>query len=95
MIGSTRGNESPTRAFGWAIEGDVFKNHNDNTYPWLDNCQECIDYWTIDTGIECPEPGAYWDCIQTNPTNEPIILELSLLPSIGCSRARRMLPTES
>ena len=35
MIGSTRGNESPARSFGWAIEGDIFKNHNDNTYPFF------------------------------------------------------------
>ena len=58
MIGSTRGSESPSRSFGWAIEGPMFKNSRpDHLYPWLDNCQECIDYWTIDTGIECPDPG--------------------------------------
>jgi hypothetical protein len=34
MIGCTRGNESPARAFSWAIEGDVFKNHRpDSFYP--------------------------------------------------------------
>ena len=68
MIGCTRGNESPARSFSWTIEGDIFKNRRpDNLYPWLENCQECIDYWTIDTGIECPAPGAYWECIQSNP----------------------------
>ena len=41
-IGSTRGNESPSKSFGWAIEGPLFKNRNDSTYPWLDNCLECI-----------------------------------------------------
>ena len=80
MIGSTRGSESPTRAFGWAIEGDIFKNHNDNTYPFLDNCQECIDYWTIDTGIECPAPGAYWDCIQSNPYQRWMYLGAKFTP---------------
>ena len=48
MIGSTRGNESPARSFGWAIEGPIFKNHRpDPFYPWMDNCEECIDYWEL------------------------------------------------
>ena len=80
MIGSTRGSESPTRAFGWAIEGDIFKNRNDNNYPFLDNCQECIDYWTVDTGIECPAPGAYWDCIQSNPYQRWMYLGAKFTP---------------
>jgi len=67
MIGSTLRNETPINSFGWAIEGPIFKNRNDSTYPFLDNCQGCIDYWENDTGIECPSAGAYWDCIQTNP----------------------------
>jgi hypothetical protein len=78
MIGSTRGNESPTQSFSWAIDGDIFKNHNDSTYPFLDNCQECIEYyenfttfddWVLPDGtvIPCSEPGTYWDCIQANP----------------------------
>ena len=55
MIGCTRGNESPSRSFTWMIQGEVFKNHRpDNVYPWLENCQECIDYWNQDTGILCP-----------------------------------------
>jgi hypothetical protein len=80
MIGSTRLNESPTRSFGWAIEGDIFKNHNDITYPFLDNCQECIDYWEDDTGIECPSPGAYWDCIQSNPYQRWMYLGAKFTP---------------
>ena len=81
MIGSTRGSESPTKAFGWAIEGDIFKNSRpDYLYPWLDNCQECIDYWTINTGIECPEPGAYWDCIQSNPYQRHMYLGAKFTP---------------
>ena len=78
MIGSTRGNESPSRSFGWAIEGQIFKNRNDKQYPWLDNCQECIDYyeqrttfgeWEQPDGtvISCEIPGTYWDCTQANP----------------------------
>ena len=81
MIGSTRGNESPARSFGWAIEGEMFKNRRpDHLYPWLDNCQECIDYWTIDTGIECPAPGAYWDCIQSNPYQRWMYLGAKFTP---------------
>ena len=67
MIGATRGNESPSRSFSWNILGEVFKNRRDATYPFLENCQPCIEYWQQDTGIECPDPGAYWDCIQSNP----------------------------
>jgi hypothetical protein len=69
MIGCTRGNESPSRSFGWAIEGEMFKNRRpDHLYPWLDNCQECIDYWTIDTGICCSSPSQndYGDLIKWN-----------------------------
>ena len=66
-IGSTRGSEIPTRAFAWTVEGDVFKNRNDATYPFLENCPECIEYWEQYTGIACPAPGEYWDCIQSNP----------------------------
>ena len=81
MIGSTRGNESPSRSFGWAIEGPIFKNcRPDHLYPWLDNCQECIDYWTIDTGIECPAPGAYWDCVQANPYQRHMYLGAKFTP---------------
>ena len=81
MIGSTRGSESPSRSFGWAIEGPMFKNSRpDHLYPWLDNCQECIDYWTIDTGIECPAPGAYWDCIQANPYQRHMYLGAKFTP---------------
>ena len=78
MIGSTRGNESPSRSFGWALEGPVFKNRNDNLYPWLDNCLECIEYeearsgfgaWELPDGtvIPCDIPGTPWDCVQSNP----------------------------
>lgn len=78
MIGSTRGNESPSRSFGWALEGPVFKNRNDNLYPWLDNCLECIEYeeartsfgdWELPDGtlIPCTIPGTPWDCVQSNP----------------------------
>ncbi len=78
MIGSTRGSEIPTRAFAWNIEGDVFKNRNDATYPFLENCPECIAYWqgytTFETWeqddgtvVSCDIPGTYWDCIQSNP----------------------------
>ena len=81
MIGSTRGSESPSRSFGWAIEGPMFKNcRPDHLYPWLDNCQECIDYWTIDTGIECPAPGAYWDCVQANPYQRHMYLGAKFTP---------------
>jgi hypothetical protein len=80
-IGSTYGNESPARSFGWAIEGPVFKNRRpDHLYPWLENCQECIDYWTIDTGIECPAPGAYWDCMQANPYQRWMYLGMNFTP---------------
>jgi len=81
MIGSTRGNESPSRSFGWAIEGDMFKNRRpDHLYPWLENCQECIDYWAIDTGIVCPDPGEYWDCIQSNPYQRWMYLGAKFTP---------------
>ena len=91
MIGSTRGNESPSRSFGWAIEGDIFKNHNDNTYPFLDNCQECIDYWQPyttfgewelpdGTVIPCSESGTYWDCIQSNPYQRWMYLGAKFTP---------------
>ena len=77
-IGSTRGSESPTRSFSWTILGDVFKNRNDATYPFLENCQECVEYWKGYTTFEewvqqdgtvvpCGIPGTYWDCIQSNP----------------------------
>ena len=81
MIGSTYGNESPTRAFGWSIEGDIFKNSRpDPLYPWLDNCQECIEYWEIDTGIVCPDAGEYWDCIQSNPYQRWMYLGAKFTP---------------
>ena len=78
MIGSTRGNQTPQHDFWWSIEGPIFKNHNEATYPWLDNCQECIEYyegfdtfgdWVLPDGtvIPCSEPGTYWDCKQANP----------------------------
>ena len=67
MIGATRGNETPPRSFSWVIEGEVFKNRRDATYPFLENCTECQEWWEQDTGIKCPTPGAYWDCIQSNP----------------------------
>ena len=81
MIGCTRGNELPARSFSWTIAGEMFKNRRpDHLYPWLDNCQECIDYWTIDTGIECPAPGAYWDCIQSNPYQRWMYLGAKFTP---------------
>ena len=79
MIGCTRGNESPARSFGWAIEGPIFKNHRpDHLYPWLDNCEECIEYWELQssfgdwelpdgTVLPCSEAPNGWDCIQANP----------------------------
>lgn len=93
MIGSTLGNETPINSFGWAINGPVFKNRNDDTYPWLDNCQECIDYYEEDTGSECPSKGAFWDCIQVNPYQRTSYLGAKFTPvnwqfepggSIGC-----------
>ena len=92
MIGSTRGNESPSRSFGWAIEGDIFENHNANTYPFLDNCQG-IDYWqpyttfamgtNSGTVIPCSEPGTYWDCIQSNPYQRWMYLGAKVAQSTG------------
>jgi hypothetical protein len=78
MIGSTRGNESPTRSFAWSVEGEVFKNRNDATYPFLENCPDCIEYWegyttfgewaqADGTVVPCNLAGTYWDCIQSNP----------------------------
>jgi len=79
MIGSTRGNESPSRSFGWAIEGPMFKNRRpDHLYPWYDNCLECIEYdqartsfgeWVLPDGtvLPCSEAPNGWDCIQANP----------------------------
>ena len=32
MIGSTRGSESPTRAFAWSIDGNIFKNRKIDFY---------------------------------------------------------------
>ena len=77
-IGSTRGNESPARGFEWTLEGPVFKNRNDATYPWLDNCLECIEYnasrtsfgeWVLPDGtvLSCQDPGVGWECIKANP----------------------------
>ena len=81
MIGCTRGNESPARSFSWVIEGNMFKNRRpDHLYPWLDNCQECIEYWEIDTGILCPEAGEYWDCIQSNPYQRWMYLGAKFTP---------------
>ena len=81
MIGCTRGNESPARSFSWTIEGNMFKNRRpDHLYPWLDNCQECIEYWEIDTGILCPEAGEYWDCIQSNPYQRWMYLGAKFTP---------------
>ena len=81
MIGSTRGSESPTRAFAWSIDGDIFKNSRPNhLYPWLENCQECIDYWAIATGIVCPDAGEYWNCIQSNPYQRWMYLGANFTP---------------
>jgi hypothetical protein len=81
MIASTRGNESPARSFGWAIEGPMFKNRRpDHLYPWLENCKECIEYWEIDTGIVCPGAGEYWDCIQDNPYQRWMYQGMNLTP---------------
>jgi len=79
MIGSTRGNETPARSFGWAIEGPMFKNRRpDYLYPWYDNCIECIEYdqartsfgdWELPDGtlLPCSEAPNGWDCVQANP----------------------------
>ena len=81
MIGCTRGYESPARAFSWSIIGDIFKNRRpDNVYPWLENCQECIDYWNQDTGILCPGAGEYWECIQNNPYQRWMYLGMNFTP---------------
>lgn len=77
-IGSTQGTESPSKSFGWAIEGPLLKNRNDTTYPWLDNCLECIEYnqeqvtfgdWELPDGtvLSCQEAGVGWECAQANP----------------------------
>ena len=90
-IGSTRGNESPARAFTWVIEGPMFKNRNDATYPWLDTCLECIDYkegrstfgeWELPDGtvLSCSEPGVYWDCVQANPYQRTAYLGAKFTP---------------
>ena len=81
MIGCTRGNESPARSFSWIIEGEILKNRRpDHLYPWLENCQECIDYWNGDTGILCPEAGEYWKCIQANPYQRWMYLGANFTP---------------
>ena len=91
MIGSTRGNESPSRSFGWAIEGEIFKNRRDETYPWLENCPECVEYWEgrstfgeyelpDGTVVSCNEPGVYWDCIQANPYQRTSYLGANFTP---------------
>ena len=85
MIGCTRGNESPARSFSWTIEGEMFKNRRpDHLYPWLDNYQECIEYWEIDTGILCPEAGeSIGIAFSPIPTSDGCILVRSSLQSIG------------
>ena len=80
-IGSTYGNELPQRAFGWAIDGELFRNHNPNFYPFLENCQECLDYWESRTGIKCPTAGEYWSCIQSNPYQRSMYLGLNFTPN--------------
>ncbi|MEC8729652.1 MAG: hypothetical protein VXX66_02455, partial [Actinomycetota bacterium] len=77
-IGSTRGNESPSKSFGWAIEGPVLRNRNEALYPFYDNCQDCIEYdqarvtfgvWELPDGtqIPCSDAGVLFDCFQANP----------------------------
>lgn len=77
-IGSTRGTESPSKSFGWAIEGPVLRNRNEALYPFYDNCQECIEYdqarvsfgvWELPDGtqIPCSDAGVLFDCYQANP----------------------------
>lgn len=72
-IGSTWRNSVEPRGFEWIIDGDLFRNRNEATYPWLENCPECVAYFEARTafgdydGVPCSEPGVYWSCIQSNP----------------------------
>ena len=50
-IGSTWRNSVEPRGFEWIIDGDLFRNRNEATYPWLENCPECVEYFEARTAF--------------------------------------------